>query len=669
MFIKHNLPALSTKKYLSSISRREMKRSEKLSSGCRINRAADDAAGLSISEKMRAQIRGLTKASANAQDGISLIQTAEGALEELHNMLQRANELAIQSANGINNEIDRKSIQKEFEQIKVEIDRVASTTEFNHSNILNGSLGRNSSIKASSPSIISPDVKVYDVKTIQKLRNSSPPGNDKLKAALKEQIVPQAVSALVDTFSNTFGYLKGSNIGIGLGTYDNPNDSTLAYVRLETITENDPYTNALIGVELDFNLTVNIGFLTQDNSNPDGLSAVSRTALEGTITHEMMHAMMNEALTAGMIQKDASGNYSKGFPDWFIEGTAQAAGGGAGWVRSRGGLKINENSSDDDIKSILGGKNRLGTGTTASKYATGYLASMYLGSLAGGGDDAASVASGLDRILCSIREGSSMDEAIANHTKYTSTADFQSKFANDSVSFVRSLMKASGNNGSGALVTKNYVDNDLLPNQNKPQDIFILNTDAYTITNTYPAGYVVLSGGTRNSNGIDYNGKLPNPSSKKPTQVTGPNTPGGGATVAGPIGNIGNGLRLQIGANNNEIMDFYIEAMDTNSLGIKTLDLSTGQGAEEAIEHIQEAINKVSDQRADLGACQNRLEHTIRSLDNTAENTQSAESTIRDTNMAAEISGMIKDSIIRQAAQAMLVQANQNHRNILSLLS
>lgn len=675
MMVRHNLLVMNVGRCLSAVSGREGKPLEKLASGYRINRAADDAAGLAISEKMRCQIRGITRASANAQEGISLLQTAEGALEEVHDMLQRANELAIQSANGINSEIDRKSIQKEFEQIKLEIDRVASGTNFNRINLFDGSLGRKSSAKTAMPCVIVPNIIVYDVSirdvvTTQTTYDSPLPGNDELKTALKEQIVPQAVSALVNTFSNTFGYLKGSNIGIGLGIYDNANSSTLAYIGLQTITQKDPYTNALISVELNFNLTVNMGFLTQDSSRPDGLSVASRTALEGTITHEMMHAMMNEAMTAGMIEKDASGNYAKGFPSWFVEGTAQAACGGAGWVKSRGGLNINGDSTDGEIKAALSGTHRLGTGTSASKYATGYLATMYLGSLAGGGNDATSVATGLDKILSDIRDGKSMDQAIADYTSYTSTSDFEDKFANDSAAFVKSLMTAAGNNGSGALVTKSYTDIDLLPDENKSQDIFILNTNVYSITNQYPTDYVVLSGGTRSGTGVSYNGTA---SGTGGGGIGGVTTPSGGSTPGDTTGGIGGklegGLTLQIGANSNQTMAVYIEAMNTASLGIDAVDMSTGKGAEDAIPHIHEAINKVSMQRADLGAWQNRLEHTIRNLDNTIENTQSAESLIRDTDMAAEMSGMIKQRILRQVGQAMLAQANQTQHNVLNLLS
>ena len=139
MVVQHNLTAMNSNRQLGITTGMQAKSSEKLSSGYKINRAADDAAGLTISEKMRSQVRGLNKASANAQDGVSLIQVAEGALNETHSMLQRMNELATQAANDTNTSIDRKAIQAELKQLTSEIDRIQSTTQFNTQNLLDGS--------------------------------------------------------------------------------------------------------------------------------------------------------------------------------------------------------------------------------------------------------------------------------------------------------------------------------------------------------------------------------------------------------------------------------------------------------------------------------------------------------------------------------------------------
>ena len=138
MVVQHNLSAMNANRMLNVTTSAQSKSTEKLSSGYKINRAADDAAGLSISEKMRKQIKGLTQASSNAQDGVSAVQTAEGALTEVHSMLQRMNELAVQSSNGTNSQTDRKAIQDEIDQLSSEIDRVSETTKFNETYLLKG---------------------------------------------------------------------------------------------------------------------------------------------------------------------------------------------------------------------------------------------------------------------------------------------------------------------------------------------------------------------------------------------------------------------------------------------------------------------------------------------------------------------------------------------------
>ncbi|MEE3481638.1 MAG: flagellin [Lachnospiraceae bacterium] len=138
MVVQHNMQAMNSSRMLGITTNAQAKSTEKLSSGYKINRAADDAAGLSISEKMRKQMRGLDRASTNAQDGVSAVQTAEGALTEVHDMLQRMNELAVQASNGTNSQSDRESIQNEVDQLTTEIDRVSETTKFNEMYLLKG---------------------------------------------------------------------------------------------------------------------------------------------------------------------------------------------------------------------------------------------------------------------------------------------------------------------------------------------------------------------------------------------------------------------------------------------------------------------------------------------------------------------------------------------------
>ena len=165
MVVQHNLTAMNTNRQLGIINGAQAKSTEKLSSGYRINRAGDDAAGLSISEKMRSQIRGLNKASNNAENGISLIQTAEGALNEVHAILQRMNELATQGANDVNTSVDRAAINKEMSSLSEELGRIQSTTQFNDMNLLDGTFdGKQLQVGAKENQEIT--VKITDLETI-----------------------------------------------------------------------------------------------------------------------------------------------------------------------------------------------------------------------------------------------------------------------------------------------------------------------------------------------------------------------------------------------------------------------------------------------------------------------------------------------------------------------
>lgn len=174
MVVQHNLTAANTNRQLGITTNGLQKSTEKLSSGYKINRAADDAAGLSISEKMRNQIRGLNKASDNAQDGISLVQTAEGALNEVHSMLQRMSELAVQASNGTNATQDRTALDNEVQQLKTEIERVGTTTQFNKMDILTGEFSSNNG------------------KTLQ-------------VGANQDQVITIAISALTSTVGSALG--------------------------------------------------------------------------------------------------------------------------------------------------------------------------------------------------------------------------------------------------------------------------------------------------------------------------------------------------------------------------------------------------------------------------------------------------------------------------------
>lgn len=226
MVVQHNLTAANTNRQLGITTSGLQKSTEKLSSGYKINRAADDAAGLSISEKMRNQIRGLNKASDNAQDGISLVQTAEGALNEVHSMLQRMSELSVQAANGTNDTTDRSSINDEIQQLKTEIQRVGSTTQFNKMNILDGtfSTGANKLLQVGANANQTIQI---DIDALQSVVGSS------LKAELKTATATNAQSA-IGVVQNSIEKL--SKLRSKLGAVQNRLEHTVA--NLDNISEN-----------------------------------------------------------------------------------------------------------------------------------------------------------------------------------------------------------------------------------------------------------------------------------------------------------------------------------------------------------------------------------------------------------------------------------------------
>ena len=187
MVVQHNMQAANTNRQLGITSGAQAKSTEKLSSGYRINRAADDAAGLSISEKMRSQVRGLNRASTNAQDGISAVQTAEGALNEVHSILQRMNELATQAANDTNTSVDRSSIKSEINELACEIDRISSTTQFNTMNLLDGAFtGKNLQVGALSGQKIELNISSMSTSGLGLMEDMSDSGLSATKAAVNK---------------------------------------------------------------------------------------------------------------------------------------------------------------------------------------------------------------------------------------------------------------------------------------------------------------------------------------------------------------------------------------------------------------------------------------------------------------------------------------------------
>lgn len=706
MVVSHNMLAMNSSRQFNMIGGEYTNSIRKLSSGYRINYAADDAAGLSVSEKMRKQIRGLSRASENAEDGISLIQTAEGTLEEVHGILQRMNELAVQAANGTNSETDRSYIQNEVNQLKTEVDRIAVTAKFNDTYLLDGGLadparagkvehdytehmeqadrgifvtylngvekGKSISVdevsKIAGIKIIYQDITQYDSIVATSTPSQGPdafhPNYQALRTVLETEIVPQAVNSLVQTFDNALSYLSGSDIGIGLNLYSDTSP-TLASVALSIPNQTLPVT------KLQYTLNVNIASLGLSGTSGT-LSSASRQNLEVTIVHEMMHALMFESVTSGMTGFTGSGfNNNEVFPDWFIEGTAQAAAGGCyngnDWVN--GTLGIVPSTPIANITNIVtSNANKIGSGSSSSQYGTGYLAAMYLGYLAGGKSlNPSSIAQGLDYILSDLGRNMCFDDVIAKYTDFNDASDFQDHFGQgESAVFIHDLINATGLNGAGGLINGDYTVSDILKDQTLTGiSLFALYPDNAQVLVDH--GSDAMTGGTMTTGGTG----TPSGAGRTPANPGAPTTP------ASPSGNWGSvaavksrgGLKLQIGADADNRMTIFIEAMNARNIGIHEVDVTTQDNATRAIDMVSFAIEQVSRQRSALGAYQNRLEHTVRNLDNVVENTTDAESRIRDTDMAEEMVTYTNRQLLMQAGQSMLAQANQANQGVLSLIA
>jgi flagellin len=688
MIIQNNLSATNAKNKLGKNVTGVKKSSEKLSSGFRINRAGDDVAGLAVSEKMRTQLRGVGQAIRNTNDGISFIQTAEGALEETHTLLKRLKELTTQSATGTYTNDDRSFMQAEVDAIKTEIDRIAEATDFNGIRMLNGSMRNTGSSPFIVPMSASDDsgeivysshgvTPVSPSGTAPAIEWAAHPlmGNQNLTPLLtyiESSAVPRAVNAIMSTLP-VFGYFSDSNIRMGVEIGNLGGASMAVHMGWG-------------GNQLSVTLLLDRAYLTGllDTSQPNQINPARLAEFDAVIAHEMMHAFMAVATNTGMTSTSDS------FPMWFIEGTAQAAGGaGSGnWLSA--GLGLNASSTHSQIQTALSTHNLSGNSGHV-QYGTGYLAVMYLGHLAGSGN----VAAGLNKILGQIMLGSSLNDVIAENTHFSGLANFQNNFATDSGAhaFISGVLTAMGTTGEGSILATGGLgaSNPLASRPTTPHTFLNIDPNqSARVANAYAPGYNRASGGGRMSSGNPVHADMPTHTAFAgiaPASDGGgdPTDPGVSVTVV-----LGDGLTLQIGDRNgiHTRMNVIIENMTTTGLLINNLDISTqgdaiaalgrlgGDGDSEvlAIDNasnegtVDHAVFLVSRQRANLGALQNRLEHTANSLTITHENITASESQIRDTDMASEMMRYTKYNILQQAAQAMLAQANQAPQAVLQLL-
>ena len=657
MRIQHNIMAMNAyRNYTNNVAAMK-KNLEKLSSGYKINRAGDDAAGLAISEKMRAQITGLQTAQKNAKDGISLVQTAEGALTEVHDMLNRMVELATQSANGTyDNTTDRYQMQKEVNQLLEEIDRIADSSNFNGINLLDGTLGLNTDAFS---------VSAGDAYT-------AAVGAATTAAALGTIHGGAGASFVNPSFTVNLKGLEISHAANGKATM------TVGGVKLTSATLGNAAATATastIGAKfaaaysgtgtgkfvtiggVDFKVTAAGSKLTFTAIKNAGQA----TATTATAISTAAAKTFNDAIKGATVQvtgaKDDTA-YDHAIQDLKLA-QAEKSGGlfGADWDLSgvvADGNSIVIGSRTFTFKMTAANSTITGSNTVKidnRKFTTASQQTAEAIRLLSAKSD--------NKIHISAKDGNTIHVDMAGTAAQTANASTVEKFKN--------LFKVKTTAQDEKLAsTKLTIDEGKL----KEGNVISVGDKKFVYKGSGSNGFTDAAGLADKLNDAGYTTTVSTVSGKKVLNIQGKQAAGVEAKdVAAPT-ILGKGLTLQIGDTSEEWnqLNVAVQDMHAANLGIGNLKIDTEEAAQAAINKIKTAINTVSDVRGTLGATQNRLDHTINNLSVMTENIQDAESTIRDTDVAEEMMAYTKNNILIQSAQAMLAQANQVPQGVLQLL-
>ena len=576
MVVQHNMTAINANRYFGINNNKLSKSLEKLSSGYAINRAGDNAAGLAVSEKMRAQIAGIDQGVKNAQDGISMVQTFEGALTETDSILQRMRTLATQSANGTyQDDVDREAIQLEFDQLNDELNQIADT-DFNGVVVLNGGEMADGT-KADAAGNIS-----YSTATRQAQQVGTAGGfvngiaADGYQATNEETVTFTATKNSDGTVTwkaseNALSAVQNGNNTTGGFSYDGAVVSvdTTKIVSGDTITINFTKPQLAVGQTSD----------TVGTNTDNGTVSTDGTVTAPTLTVD---------ITDAQITSDRLADATNFLNNLTVETSVDANGTVTGTKINGADFEGVDDGAGNKSSSVLktykdGGKIILGAGDGKISYVD---------------------ANGTTTPLATVTEGK-----IENATA-TTAGTITTKFLTTTASYEPA--KSSG---------VELVEPESKVSQSN-------SNDASTATLTYKNN-ITLQVGARTKDSVNFTFKY--------------SSDGLGELKAD---------------------------MDCSARGLGTdqLSLATQEDANAAIDKIDNALNKVSMVRGTFGAVQNRLEHKIDNLNTTSENLTSAESRIRDTDMASEMMNFTKNQILAQASQSMLAQANQLPQGVLSLL-
>jgi flagellin len=572
MRIQHNILAMNSYRNYSNNVSSLSSNLEKLSSGYKINRAGDDAAGLAISEKMRAQIKGLDAAEKNVADGISLVKTGEGAMQEIQDMLSRMKYLATQSANGTyDDDVDRANLQKEVDALKTEIDRIADSSNFNGINLLDGSLSGKSQVDNVAMDMTKAYAGKYESGGVIATKDLSSLGVNDIGKTLDYTVTWQ---------DGVGGEVKTTTVSLTFqGDGSGKTDTT-------TIANN--YFTDVNGKH--YNLDATSKGLTQS----DVQSALT-ASLKADSEFSSKFAVATGTATTTAIQFEA-----------VTAGTSGAI------IK---GISVSENTS-----------------------------------------------MALEDIFDTATNNTIMHQPAVTQEAY----DSQQRFNVTSLKTAKSTMSMDEINAKIFTLDghKFLLNADLNDDQIKALggDVTIIKVDDAKAT-AAASDAASIAAQVQRVTGYTTKGYE--------SDVSGSDYKAGDVVFQDKVLTLnGNELTLQIGdtADSYNQMGVKIDDMHSTALGLDDVDISTIEGATSAIETIKNAINSVSMTRGTLGAVQNRLEHTANNLSVMNENISDAESTIRDTDIAEEMTSYTKNNILVQSAQAMLAQANSVPQGVLQLL-
>lgn len=685
LVINTNVQSLNSQRQLVKSGADMTQAMERLSSGMRINKASDDAAGLAIANRMTSQIRGLDQAVRNANDGVSMIQTAEGGLNEVTNMLQRMRELSIQSANGIYSDADRGTLNAEVQQLKTEIQRIADTTSFNGQKLLDGSLG-NVLLQIGSEANQTVGVSIAEV------------SNDKLGIANTA-----GVSSAPQTPALTLN-------GLGSGDLVINGAAIAAAVSGDDTTSSANKTASAIAIAASINkATEQSGVTATVNETTVGGTSMTAAALTGTFTIN--------GVTTGSISTGADAASSRAAVVAGINAISQQTGvtavdsgddtGGVSLVAADGRnitllattltaaatgvtaiATAVTNTGTVSLRSDSGGAITIGQGATGSSADAGFQLGTYSGVQAqvssGLLDSTTAMASGDVKI-----NGVTIGASLASYD----TASSANKDAS-AISKAAAINLVSDQTGVTAVVRENTYTNTAVQTSAGAAVSGTINGVAitgFTSTAADTAGnrqamvdaINAISGQTgvtaidTGEDGSAAGGgvNLVAADGRNIVVALANGTEGGVAAAATAIGEftlvsdseivVERGSTAGI-ANSGLKVGTYGNAKDGQS--IANVDVSTAAGAQKAIKGLDNAIDSINSTRADLGAINNRLDFAVSNLMNVSENTAAARSRIQDADFAAETAALSRAQVLQQASTAMLAQANAQPQQVLSLL-